>query len=674
MTEDRIKLLNLFGSGLAGDLEFSVGADAAVAEDHPLAGEILAALNGETASLPYRVNAGFMWATLAPSANDLRGVIEDLRSWILPSFGWEASPSIISRADDANEFSRLLLAASPNGYFRWYSRAHTVQSLMKRLAEMRALIKQAPVHEIRVRPTLEMLRRTFTLGLATNDHGVAAEALDEIDQRQLDTASNALSMRIRLMSRFGDDAGIVSHPQLDDLLSTRVPRRVVESILLAHHATLLSACEGANDLDAALASYRPYHDRLAGLADELEPDADIQIIRMAAYDALVAKDWLRLERLAVGSPTDPVVDGLAVWAPSPPATDIDDSVAVIPTETLPIGTAPNAQTVKPDASQESAVLDWADVADCVRQGASTRLEAFLQQVMQSPDKHDPGEGDFLVELFTDPLITKDALKAADADQVLMATIDGFVCEDMFPRRSRLPLYQSILDVWSESRSMSTAPIDGQMLFTLGDALLRLDGSYEKSVASALGGWWQVRPVRSRLTWLSEALDLLTDQSVAQDYLSLWYSGATLIKADRADLPAGDLRLWHRLGCRLGLEKTVVDTALGGIEDLLKPSADPLLSAGLKKIAIVSLHERPALAAAAQIRSRTDANVIVVGDHAAGEGTASAATADVILFVWGATKHAVYRAFDKVRDRLEYVQGTGAESIVRALERRVAQDG
>lgn len=668
MTEDRIKLLNLFGSGLPGDLAFSIEAGAAVAEDHPLSGEILAALNGQAASLPYPVNVGFMWATLAPSANDLRVMIEDLRSWILPSFGWEASPSIVSRIDDANELNRLLLTVSPSGYFRWYSRAHTAPSLMKRLAEMRTLIKQAPVHELRVRPTLEMLRRTFTLGLATNDQGVAAQALDDIDQRQLDTASNALSMRIRLMARFGDDAGIVSHPQLDDILSTRVPRRVVESILLAHHAMLVSAPEDVNDLDAALAAYQPYHGRLAGLADELEPGANVQIVRMAAYDALVAQDWLRLERLAAEFTTDPVVDGLAKRAPAPSSADIDQPFV----QPLPADTVPDAQTIEPNASRQPAILDWADVPDCVRQGASTRLEAFLQQVIQSPDKHDPGEGDFLVELFTDPLVSKDTRKQADADQVLMTTIDGFVCEDMFPRRDRLPLYQSILDVWSESRSMSTAPLDGQMLFTLSDALLRLDGGYEKSVASAIGRWWRARPVRSRLTWLSEALDLLTEQSSAQDYLSLWYSGAALIQADRVDLPVGDLRLWHRLGCRLGLEKNIADSALGGIEDLLGSSADPLESADLKKIAIVSLHERPALAAAAQIRSRTGANVIVVSDHAAGEGTASAATADVILFVWGATKHAVYRAFDKVRDRLEYVQGTGAESIVRALERRVAQ--
>ena len=105
---------------------------------------------------------------------------------------------------------------------------------------------------------------------------------------------------------------------------------------------------------------------------------------------------------------------------------------------------------------------------------------------------------------------------------------------------------------------------------------------------------------------------------------------------------------------------------------MEAAGDPLLACSFKKIAIVSLHERAAREAASQIEQRTQANVVVVTEHAAGEGTTSAATADVILFVWGASKHAVYRAFDKVRDRLEYVQGTGSASIVRALERKVSR--
>jgi hypothetical protein len=235
----------------------------------------------------------------------------------------------------------------------------------------------------------------------------------------------------------------------------------------------------------------------------------------------------------------------------------------------------------------------------------------------------------------------------------------------------MPLYQTVIDIWSSNRSQSSDPIDGQLLLTMADAMLRLDGRLEKAVAATVIRWWETRPVRSRLTWLSEALELLTEHSISQDYLALWYDGAALIKSDHETLSSTDKALWQRLGRRLGLDSGSLENALGGPWTEAESDIDPLRTCGFTKIAIVSLHERAARDAAAQIAKRVDANIVVVTDHAAGEGTASAVTADVILFVWGATKHAVYRAFDKVRDRLEYVQGTGSASIVRALERRVS---
>ena len=69
-----------------------------------------------------------------------------------------------------------------------------------------------------------------------------------------------------------------------------------------------------------------------------------------------------------------------------------------------------------------------------------------------------------------------------------------------------------------------------------------------------------------------------------------------------------------------------------------------------------------------INERTKAQVVLVAERDAGSQTKSAKTADVILFVWSASKHAVYRAFGDVRDKLTYVQGVGASSIVLALER------
>lgn len=695
---DIIALLDLFGARLPGKLAFSLSQQGPVAADHPLAGELEAALEGRTASLPYAMSQDVLWVTFAPSADTLRRTIEDLRCWILPSFGWEAVPSVVSDGANSGPMGTLLLQASPQGYFRWHSRHSDTDEVIARLATMRTVIAQAPARQSHLRPTLEILRRQFTLGLATGDHDTALQAIDEIDQRQLDTAANALSMRIRLAAAFGEDLAIVEHPQLDDLLSMRVPQRVIESVLIAHHNVYLAEAEATGDIEAALNAYRPLFDRLAGLAGEPSTGADPAIARMAAYDAATATDAGRLAALAKRFADDVVIGMLAasateanVTAVPPPAAPsaLDAQVQAPPepagaseanvkTDTELPGTGETSgldvEQVYPAALTEASapLLDWSLVPALVSSSDQTRLTAFLQHIMLAPEDCDPAEGDFVIELFTDSEIIADVDKRADADQVLTTVIDAYVCEERFPRRERLPLYGTVLDVWSSSRAHSTDPIDGQLLLTMADAMFKIDGRLESSVATAITRWWETRPVRSRLAWLGEALELLTEQSIAQDYLALWYDGAALIKVDHDGLSFSDRHLWHRLGRRLGLDSASTDEALGGQWQALEAAGDPLLSSEFKKIAIVSLHERAAREAAAQIEKRTSATVIVVTDRAAGEGTASAASADVILFVWGATKHAVYRAFDKVRDRLEYVQGTGSASIVRALERRASK--
>jgi hypothetical protein len=82
-----------------------------------------------------------------------------------------------------------------------------------------------------------------------------------------------------------------------------------------------------------------------------------------------------------------------------------------------------------------------------------------------------------------------------------------------------------------------------------------------------------------------------------------------------------------------------------------------------------MRERQAREAAEQIQLRTHTRVSIVTNMVAGSDTDNARTADVVLFVWMATSHAVFRAFDRFdRNRLCFVQGTGASSIVRSLER------
>lgn len=671
---EMIDLLDMFGTRLPGAFGFSLGGGSAVAPSHPLYGEIMAALDGRPASLPYPRDQDVLWVTFAPTAEGLRRTIEDLRCWVLPSFGWEARPAVVSGAAGSGQMGALLLAHSPPGYFRWQSRRDETEGVVARLALMRSVIEQAPPRPSQLRPTLEMLRRQFTLALATSDQPLANAAIDEIDQRQLDTAVNTLAMRVRLAAAVGDDHAIVEHPQLDDLLTTRLPRRIVEGVLIAHYNLCLAPLEQAGDISGSLSAYPRLADRLAGLAHMPQEGAEAALVRMAAYDAAAADDAAKLRTLARRFGSDPVVMALAAHVSLSEGRESAGSALAVPAgyfdESAEISDA--AQVVE-EAHPPEMVLQtlesWADVPSVVAASALDRMSVLLQRAALDPDAFDPGHGDFIIELFTDDAITQDVGKLAAAERVLTAVIDSYVCEERFPRRERLTLYEAILDVWSSIRAESNDPVDGQLHLTMAEALIRLDGKLEPAVAIAIARWWEARPVRSRLAWLGEALELLTDQSTSQQYLALWYDGARLIEADHEGLSLADRYLWNRLGRRLGLDGGTVDEKLGGSWHNLEAGGDPLDGCAYKKVAIVSLHERPAREAAVQIEMRTGASVIVVTDHAAGEGTASAATADVILFVWGATKHAVYRAFDKVRDRLEYVQGTGSASIVRALERR-----
>src|SRR5438034_2317499 len=86
---------------------------------HPLKDEIGDMLNGKASVLPFFGKHHVHWVLTAPDERRLLIGIQNLRSWILPSFGWEEHPSIVSVGDKATDVGKLILAVSPTGYFRW---------------------------------------------------------------------------------------------------------------------------------------------------------------------------------------------------------------------------------------------------------------------------------------------------------------------------------------------------------------------------------------------------------------------------------------------------------------------------------------------------------------------------------------------------------------------------
>jgi hypothetical protein len=150
---------------------------------------------------------------------------------------------------------------------------------------------------------------------------------------------------------------------------------------------------------------------------------------------------------------------------------------------------------------------------------------------------------------------------------------------------------------------------------------------------------------------------------------LWLDAAEFVRRAPESLTSSEKHLWRRVGRKLGVDEPTINAYLP--LDEVQPAQDVLQTSNLRKVAIVCMRERQAREAAEMISQRSGAKVDVVVGKTAGPETDQALEADVILFVWMASTHAVFRAFDGFdRKRFCYVQGTGSSSIVRSLERWV----
>jgi hypothetical protein len=322
---------------------------------------------------------------------------------------------------------------------------------------------------------------------------------------------------------------------------------------------------------------------------------------------------------------------------------------------------------------------WRELLERVREGDLTGAERFLaldESDRPSPEHLTADDRDAAVstleELLTSPLLGAAGNRRWVADVALPAFIDDFVGDGQFPRSDRVPLYLQLLRLWAEHKQGSAYAPDAQLTLLLTAAVLQHSAGHEAEVSGLLVAWWGARPHRAALPFLLGALELVLEYTgedgAAQQ---LWIEGASLAARDPARLSGTELYLWRRLGKQAGFDSAAVDEVLPRPEEPppgTQGVSNVLRDAGLRRIAIVSLHRRAADEACAMLAERTGAEVFVVDEKVPGVATRAAQSADVVLFVWAATKHAVFRAFDAMRNRIAYVQGTGAGSIVLALER------
>jgi hypothetical protein len=652
-SEERTALLTKFSRTFPVDFGNAITKTGSLDDGHPLYPEIDALYDGRVCSLPFYRDQEVGWVTFGGDAEELKDAIATIRAWLFPEYASEDAHSIVSPEHASGSLGRELIHVSPHGYFRWRSSSAQSNNVLQTLRRIRSLNSRRPrVTRTRI-ASLSELRRRFQVALATADWSSAEGAIAEIDSHDLDAALNTLQMRLRLWSGQRDYARIVGLSERKEILKLPLTDASRRAVLVSYAEIHLAELERIGDLAQARMVYdQKLHSKLAESIVAIRVAEEITAYRLIAYRAAHDQDYDVLESMRSES-RDPVINFLR-------------------------------STVKRDAAPEPVVLvaddkpepvAWRHVVDFVKAEEPQALEHALDQLCSIEDllRYSQAQscGETLLELFTDEPISANALTRRLREQVLIRVIDVALCAAEFPQRELEQLYKDLLELWVLERSDSSYIPDGQFVLLISEGLLTLSSKHQSFVTQSIREWWGRRPVRARLSWLLEALDFLSSHALNPSGIdSLWLAGAEMIRRESLSVPQFELRLWDQLGRRLGIPDASIREFLAR-EELTAPEIDPLAAAKLRAIAIVTLHDRAGKMAAEMLRVRTGADVFVVSSLVADERTRLAADADLILFVWAATKHAVLRAFDGVRQKIEYVQGTGPTSIVHAAERWVA---
>jgi len=727
-TAVHLELLSRLNKSWPKALQLSFDQDKAPQiSGHPLAGELSALSNGGRASLPFFSGDKIAWFTLADNAAQLRAAIEDLRAWILPSFGWEdETQPLVMPGEATGGVGPLIHSLSPAGYFRWWATRQSFKIIAQKLHSLRKLEEAQPTETYKYLPSLFELRQQFEVALLTGARDFAQDAIDSIDHNQLDTAANARFMQIRLWGQFRDHARIATDPQIAEIVQLRMPHAIRLTLVRAFHSHFLASHEDEGDVQAAARSYSAnVHDLMAGVLDACRPSDGIEVLRSIAYKAWLLEDAALAKRLIAES-KDELVNQLLSTLQGPTATPprLEDQFIdswrqgdwrglqdvgqqLIETgamelqsltsdyllstlryslnlhanpflaeqvEKVSVAQSISATTTETTAITNIAAQTWTQFVARLQindwEGADHFLAledrpsldglriSEISQILES-----------LEEMFTDPKIDQDQTGRQIMLGSLPVIIKDFLNDPEFPRPSFTSVYLQLFQLWAQQRRGGASQQDANLLLALGEAVLQLDSLSEKDVAESIRGWWEARRVRAMLPFLLSGLDLLSeltsDRGVCE---ALWIDGAEFIRIDPQALSPGERILWRNVGSRIGLDTMTIEEFLGLPSEEESDVVDLLSEVNLKKIAIVSLREEPARIAAEVIRQRTGAQVVIVTETHPGTATGNAKTADVILFVWASTTHAVYRAFDNVREKLAYVEGKGAVSIVLTLER------
>jgi len=647
------------------DLATALGSTA-TSEADALCALIDRARRGEPSSLPY-LRPGkdeALWVSVGGTARGLLDYAEDLQSWLLRGYGATGEIEFV-QGIEGGRLAKLVQAASPAGYLRWTSDARKLTTALGVLKQMHAFLERMPNAASVSVPSIQILRFRFVSALRCGDWDLAASVIDEIDRWGLEQAHKTMQMRLRLLGESGNNSQLLETVERHHLWSLTHPTRVAEAILEAFLQVVVDPLEATLPPAEVCEQLRPWYQKVVQVLPKVS--ATGSLARLFAYVACLDRD-------------DPSALALLPYLTDPLAEFVRGRFGLVAHEGyLPPALSGPEKVNTPLPGQgggsapSTAALYWGGLKKSVRQGSAGVLDQHLSELdaraLEQPDffEHVP---DALLELILDPEVEARTESRNALQEVLTCLVDVSISAPGFPSSKHLEVYLSLAEGFVYLRGSSAGEEDAHLLHGLLAATANLSGSATRRCAEILRSWWRLRPVLPRLSWLLAVMESLAPlHPDPGSMLDLWSEAIGLASRKSLVLTPTQWCTWQRVGRLLELGDDTVARELARFRPVDQTvESDLLATVGWKNIAIVSLQESAAREAAKELQARTGANVFIVGSLVQDGLTNAAEAADIILLVWAACSHAVYRAFDKHRDRLAYVQGTGTSSILNAAER------
>lgn len=617
------------------------------------------------------------WLSVAKSLRELREYIDDAKVWLEQSDVTSISGDV-TVPEYSGPLAPLLRELSPEAYLRWDTTPDRGGQTLLRLGRMQGFLRTRPDMFRDPVPSLAALRLEFISALGVGDWPRAEACIDDTDRWNLDHAPGTVQMRIRLLEAQGASEELFRFVCLNKAWNFGNPRRIAAAIVGAVDACAIQPVESKDGIQAAYELFRQtwYPQLVQCIADAR---GETGAARLRAYAAAIDGNRRSVEALVPSLPEAlqrfliDLVPGQDEEAPIPPRQAVDPDT--LGREAHSSHGAPGSGPEGPRKGGEARPY-WVELHASVREGQVVRARALIGS-LESELLDDPiflaEAPDALLELLSDPSIESRPGPKLLLYEVVTALIDAFVVVAGFPRLAHLEIYLSLLEGLVTLKGSTANDADSQLILGLVGAVANLSADSCVRCEQIVRAWWQARPILQRVDWLAAALDtIVLLHADSQRLVDLYADGLALAARKGVTFSPAKTRMWRAIGRSLELPSEDVERLLGPIESPGAEEADLLADSGLTAIAIVSLREASAREAALQLEARTGARVAVVTSLVAGTETRHALSADLILYVWAATSHATYRAFDKSRDKVEYVQGTGASSIVMAAERWVAR--